>query len=96
MLPATSIKDVISQLKLIIDWALKNNSRIGHFATLCRNMTLAVGKGITDNVFEDGPGMERLDVHFSNRYLSFKDCRAYAISQLCYPPGIKTGACNGK
>lgn len=70
MTPAKTISEVISYLDEIIKTSLSNKSRIGYFACLYRKMTIAVQKGINDNLFEDGPRMERLDVIFANRYIN--------------------------
>lgn len=78
---ATNIQEVIEQLDSIIDWSIKNKSRIGYFATLYRNMTKAVQHGIATNQFADGKRMERLDVIFANRYISA--WKAYMSKQPC-------------
>lgn len=67
--PATTIDGVIQELDRIIDWAVDQSNRIGYFACLYRKVTVAVKEGINENVFEDGPRMERLDVIFANRFL---------------------------
>lgn len=66
---ANTIDEVIIQLDRIIDWAIGESNRIGYFACLYRKVTIAVQEGIQNNVFEDGPRMERLDVIFANRFL---------------------------
>ena len=77
--PATSIDEVIAQLTAIIEWSKQNNSRIGYFAALYRKVTIQVKKGITDNFFDDGPRMERLDIIFANRYIHA--CYQYQTGQ---------------
>ncbi len=77
--PATSIDEVIAQLTAIIEWSKQNNSRIGYFAALYRKVTIQVKKGITDNFFDDGPRMERLDIIFANRYIHA--CYQYQTEQ---------------
>lgn len=69
-LQAESIDGVLLSLSRVIEWSEQNNSRLGYFAALYRKVTRAVQQGIADGLFEDGPRMERLDVHFANRYLS--------------------------
>ena len=66
---ANTITEVIHQLDRIIDWAITDSNRIGYFACLYRKVTLAVQEGIQDDLFDDGPRMERLDVIFANRFL---------------------------
>lgn len=66
---ATTIDEVIDRLDEIIAWAAARESRLGYFPCLYRAVTVAVRDGIAAGRFEDGPRMERLDVHFANRYL---------------------------
>ncbi len=68
ILPKT-IDEVLFQLDRIITQSKVDQSRLGYFAILYREVTLAVKKGIADGFFEDGPRMEKLDVVFANRYL---------------------------
>jgi Family of unknown function (DUF5995) len=63
-----SINDVIQKLDEIIAWAEQNKSTTGYFAALYRRMTIAVKKGIEQNLFENGPRMEQLDIVFAKRY----------------------------
>lgn len=65
-----TIDDVLQQLDQIIFTCRKENSRLGFFATLYRNVTIKVKEGIAAGAFEDGPRMERLDVAFAGRYLT--------------------------
>ncbi|MFN0014427.1 MAG: DUF5995 family protein [Saprospiraceae bacterium] len=69
----TTISDVLARLAVIIEWAKANNSPLGYFAVVYRLMTEAVQNGITNNTFEDGPRMERLDVVFAQRYFDAFD-----------------------
>lgn len=66
---AQTIDDVISQLDEVIARARREQSRLGYFAILYRNVTVRVKEGIAAGSFEDGARMERLDVTFANRYL---------------------------
>jgi hypothetical protein len=68
--PPHTIDEVLQQLDQIIFTCRKENSRIGFFATLYRNVTIKIKEGIAAGVFENGPRMERLDVAFANRYLA--------------------------
>lgn len=70
---ARNIDEVIEQLDVIIDWSRSNGSPAGYFATLYRRVTVAVKAGIASGRFEEGARMERLDVHFANRYLEAWD-----------------------
>jgi len=67
---AQTIDQVIVQLDEIIATAIQQQSRIGLFAALYRQVTLQVRQGIAAGTFQDGPRMERLDVIFANRYLA--------------------------
>lgn len=78
---ATTIAEVISKLDDIIAWSIDRNSRIGYFATLYRQMTVAIQQGILNNGFDDGKRMEELDVRFANRYFVAWD--AYTNNQPC-------------
>lgn len=69
-MPARDIDEVIESLDEVIRRARLDESRLGFFAALYRNVTLKVREGIRDGLFEDGPRMERLDVAFANRYLA--------------------------
>ena len=81
MLPATSIREVITELDKIIEWSKLQQSRIGYFTSLYRNMTIAVQQGIANKAFDDGERLERLDVTFANRYLEAWE--AYTNKQKC-------------
>jgi hypothetical protein len=67
---ATDVDGVLAALRTVVDRAEASGDRIGLFAALYRQVTLAVAKGITDGVFDDGPRLNRLDTTFANRYLS--------------------------
>ncbi len=66
---ATTIIGVIHRLDDIIQQTREQNSRLGYFATLYREVTISVQLGIAAGDFEDGARMEKLDVIFANRYL---------------------------
>ncbi|WP_420128841.1 DUF5995 family protein [Longimicrobium sp.] len=68
--PAATIDEVIARLDAAIDRARRENSRLGYFACLYRQVTVRVKEGIASGRFQDGPRMERLDVIFANRYLA--------------------------
>lgn len=70
MLLPNSIDEVIAQLDQIIIQSKAEHNRLGYFALLYREVTVAVKEGIKDGFFEDGKRMEQLDVIFANRYLS--------------------------
>lgn len=64
-----SIQEVIFMLDEIISDSVKNKNPLGYFAALYRNVTIKVKEGIENNIFDDGPRMEKLDVIFANRYI---------------------------
>ncbi|MGV0745516.1 DUF5995 family protein [Mycolicibacterium sp. XJ870] len=66
--PVATIDEVIAAIETITDWAVRNSSRLGYFASLYKRITIAVGKAIEAGDFEDGPGMDRLDAAFASRY----------------------------
>src|ERR1043165_338154 len=69
-MPPQTIDEILADLDQIILRARNDQSRLGYFATLYRNVTIKVKEGIIAGAFEDGPRMEKLDVTFANRYLS--------------------------
>lgn len=66
---ATTIREVISILDVIIADCKQQQSRLGYFATLYKMMTEAVEAGMSKNMFRNAARMEKLDVVFANRYL---------------------------
>ena len=77
MTPALNISDingVLLELDKIIAQCERDGSRQAYFAVLYRQMTEAVRKGISDNIFEDGCRMEKLDVTFAKRYIGAWHC----------------------
>lgn len=76
-----NINDVITALNGIIQQAQHIGNRMGYFAALYKRMTVAVQTGITQQVFEDGERMNRLDVVFAQRYLDAYN--AYNSGQPC-------------
>lgn len=70
---AHTIDEIIIRLDEIVARSRHDESRLGFFAVLYRNVTLRVREGIRNNEFEDGERMERLDVTFASRYLDAYD-----------------------
>jgi Family of unknown function (DUF5995) len=66
---AQTLDEVIIWLDKIIQTCRQRSSRMGYFACLYRKMTLAIRDAIGNGLFEDAARMEKLDVHFANRYL---------------------------
>ncbi|MFM6926103.1 MAG: DUF5995 family protein [Ferruginibacter sp.] len=64
-----TIDKVIEALDGIIIRSEENNDTAGYFAALYHKVTARVKQGIINNEFEDGPGMEQLDILFANRYI---------------------------
>lgn len=84
-MPAKTIDDVIDRLDDIIATARREKSRVGYFATLYRQVTVNVKRGIAAGHFENGPRMEHLDVIFANRYLAAYDAwRAKKPMSRCW------------
>lgn len=69
MKQATTIDEVIQFLDEIIERSKVEQSNLGLFATLYREVTVKVKEGIQDGSFQNGERMEKLDVIFANRYL---------------------------
>lgn len=73
---AKTIDEVIAQLTRIIEESKAKSSRIGYFAALYREVTIAVKRRIDEGgYFQDNARMERFDIIFANRYLA-------AVAQL--------------
>lgn len=66
---AATIDEVIQLLDEIIEKSKLEQSAIGLFAILYREVTVKVKEGIRDGSFQNGERMEKLDVIFANRYL---------------------------
>jgi hypothetical protein len=79
--PAVTIEQVIERLSEIVDWAKAEESRLGYFAALYRNVTRAVKARIDEGgFFDDDQRMGRLDVVFASRYLTaFEQLRSGEI-----------------
>jgi len=75
MNPATTIDDVIKGLDEVVSRAVDERSRIGFFAAMYQEVTLAVKQGIDAGTFDDSGRMSRFDAMFANRYFD-------AIEQL--------------
>ncbi|WP_114790808.1 DUF5995 family protein [Niabella yanshanensis] len=82
-MPYPNINAVIADLQLIVNHCKINNLRAGYFAALYLRMTQAVKEGIAKGIFEDGPRMEQLDVHFAARYTDAWKC--FLAQQPCSP-----------
>lgn len=64
-----TIDDVLLRMDQIIEECRKENSRIGYFAILYRQVTRRIKKGILELEFQDNPRMEKLDVLFAGRFI---------------------------
>ncbi|CAN1506100.1 hypothetical protein MCETHM1_00646 [Flavobacteriaceae bacterium] len=69
MKQATTIDEVIQFLDEIIKISKLEQSAIGLFTTLYREVTIQIKHGIGNGSFQNGERMEKLDVIFANRYL---------------------------
>ena len=91
--PAKTIDEVIAQINDIIAQARQEDSRLGYFATLYRNVTVEVKRGIEQGRFEDGARMERLDVNFANRYLTaLTDYRRNQPTPKCWAAAFRAAS----
>ena len=68
--PVTTIDEVIAEIQTVVDWSIDNASRLGYFAALYKRITIAIKAAIAENLFDDGPRMERFDVTFASRYFA--------------------------
>jgi hypothetical protein len=65
-----TIARVLERLDAVVERCIREESRLGYFAALYRNVTARVRDDIAAGRFQDGPRMERLDVSFATRYLA--------------------------
>lgn len=65
---ADDINDVIEALTAIVARARDQADRVGYFAALYRQVTVAVRDAIMAGRFDDGQRMSRFDALFGNRY----------------------------
>ena len=70
---ADNIDEVIDNLANIVNDALRDGDRIGYFASLYRQVTVAIRDAIQANEFDDGERMNRFDAAFGNRYFDALD-----------------------
>lgn len=66
---ADDIDGVIAELDAVVARAVAEKSRLGYFAALYRNVTVAVKAAIDAGRFDDAERMSRFDAAFANRYL---------------------------
>ncbi|WP_433765996.1 DUF5995 family protein [Flavobacterium ginsenosidimutans] len=91
MKQAETIDEVILLLDEIIEKSKIDQSNLGLFAILYREVTVRVKEGIHAGSFQNGERMEKLDVIFANRYLKAyyqyqakekpSECWAFAFEQ---------------
>jgi hypothetical protein len=81
---AITIDEVLQHLDVIIATSSADNDPLGYFAYIYRRTTAEIKKAIIENKFDDGPRMEKFDVHFANKYLDA--FREYHSGQpICSP-----------
>jgi hypothetical protein len=68
-----TIDEVLTRMDEIVGECRVNQSRIGYFAILYRQVTRRIREGILNGEFEDNPRMEKLDVLFANRFIDAYD-----------------------
>ena len=64
-----TIEEVLVRMDQIVEECKQQQSRIGYFAILYRQVTRRVRDGILAGEFEDNPRMEILDVIFAKRFI---------------------------
>jgi Family of unknown function (DUF5995) len=70
---ADNIDEVVDNLANIVSDALRDGGRVGYFASLYRQVTVAIRDAIRANEFDDGERMSRFDAAFGNRYFDALD-----------------------
>lgn len=89
---ATTIDEVIQLLDEIIEKSKLEQSPLGLFATLYREVTLKIKEGILEGSFQNGERMEKLDVIFANRYLkAYYQFKAKEKCSECWEFSFKKG-----
>jgi len=68
-----TIDDVLVRMDQIVAECKSNQSRIGYFAILYRQVTRRIRDGILVREFEDNPRMEKLDILFAGRFINAYD-----------------------
>lgn len=68
-----TITEVLNRMDEIVSECRINQSRIGYFAILYRQVTRRIKEGIIKEEFEDNPRMEMLDVLFAQRFIDAYD-----------------------
>ena len=92
-MPPRTIDEVLVELDQIILQCRNEQSRLGFFTALYRNVTIKVKEGIAAGFFEDGARLEQLDVTFANRYLSaLQSFRAGQPASKCWVTAFQTAA----
>jgi hypothetical protein len=88
--PMASIDEVIARLDDLVADAIAAGDRMGYFASLYRQVTVAVRDGIEAGEFEDGARMDAFDTAFGNRYFAALDAwRAGAQPPKCWEQAFK-------
>jgi len=67
---ASCIAEVVALLDEEVAHTIQASDPHGIFVALYRQMTLRVQQGIRDDLFDDGPRMDRFDTLFANRYFA--------------------------
>ncbi len=65
-----TIEDVLRALRIVVDDAIASGSRVGLFASVYRQVTAEVARGIADGRFDDAERLSRFDAIFAGRYLA--------------------------
>ncbi len=71
-----SIDEVLQRLDDIVEQSIKSRSPGGYFPALYRRVTAVVKRDIDRGAFDNNERMERLDIHFAQRYLNAFDSHA--------------------
>jgi len=82
---ANNIDDVIRFLTDIMDEGKADQSPIGLFSALYRQVTFGIKERIDNNKFDDGERMDRLDALFANRYFkAYEEYKNGETLSLCW------------
>lgn len=88
-----NIDDVIRDLERIVQECYENNSKLGYFAILYKNVTIRVKEGILRGEFDDNPRMVTLDIIFAKRFVdAYEDYKAGKAISTCWKVSFDTAS----
>jgi len=65
-----TIEEVLAALRTVVDDAARTGDRLGLFASVYRQVTATIARGIRAGLFDDADRLSRFDAVFAGRYLT--------------------------